>query len=720
VGAYDTYVTSLAPAGYWKLGEASGTTAADSSGHSRTGTYTVKAGAPGGSHVTYAQTSIIPSETATCVLFDGWEDVHIPGDSTLRTTGSFTIMGAAKGTNGTVGALFAMLNDNSVFSNHGWDIAGLVPPNTAAITGDMLATGYDSSPLSPGEYDWTHAHLIAMVYNQPAQSMVIYVDGIYAAGTPVPVYTPGGTSDLWLGGNDSYDQHGYMQGWAYWGSALSPAQIAAAAQAGGFLNGLVATVDGLPVSVLAGTLQAQQQIGQRGTGSAEVWSPLGVLWSYGTAVNIVDGSGNLAFTGYISKDKATKDTGSRQGTGYLHHYLTLMDNAYRADKRLVTRSYLQVTADAIVIDLATTILAAEGVSMTGSSVAAGILIPQVSWVLEQVSQALDWLAEQCGYWWMIDQAGVLWFQPYTGRPSGITLDGTTLSADDQLAVTQGNDQFVDSQYAKGGYAETGLRTETFAGDGSRRQFTLSYEVSSSISVYRNGAGQSLGTKAVDTGKQWYYAVGDQVIAQDDSIGSTLGSGDRLVVTYKGRYPMIANAQSPNLIAQQQIKEGGGTGLVEAVYADNKFYTQDALLQIATARLNKYGAELDQLDYQTVTNGGLQVGQQATVTLSDFALSNKSMLVTSMTVTDAPTQGGAQLWYQYILVGSPYDAVQPAAYYKRLMHQRPDPDLTVLGNIVTVFTLSGALQANSVLSVTAQVVAPAGADPLIANSVLQGP
>lgn len=47
-GYFET-ITAAGPEGYWRLGEASGTSAADASGHTHTGTYTgtVTLGVPG-------------------------------------------------------------------------------------------------------------------------------------------------------------------------------------------------------------------------------------------------------------------------------------------------------------------------------------------------------------------------------------------------------------------------------------------------------------------------------------------------------------------------------------------------------------------------------------------------------------------------------------------------------------------------------------------------
>lgn len=432
-------------------------------------------------------------------------------------------------------------------------------------------------------------------------------------------------------------------------------------------------IAGNAVNVESGTLDVINQIGQRSTGTVTVWSNPGVKWSRGTRVQVFDQNNSLVYSGYTTKDKVLKS--SRQGHGYLEHQLTLMDNCYRADKRLIFEQFLNVSAGTIVRSILTNVLAAEGVTATATSIASGATITAVVWNGKQVSAALTWLATASGYWWNIDTAGVLWFQPYTGIPAPFVLDGTTVNIDNNLSVTYGNDLYVNRQYVKGAFAETGILTESQHGDGSKRGFTLSYEIASSaardLSIAVNGIGQSIGTKG-DTGDQWYVAIGDSVVAQDTS-QTVLGSGDTLTVTYKGRFPILALAQNGALIAGQKAIEGVGTGYVESEYSNTKIYTQAAAFQQASALLGHYGSDVTQLEFDMLASqgAGLMEGQVLTVNLSDFSLSGAQMLVSSVEITDAINDNW-NIWYHVIAIGSPYEAVQWQTYWQNLQNQIADP------------------------------------------------
>src|SRR6185437_10490166 len=284
-------------------------------------------------------------------------------------------------------------------------------------------------------------YMIAGVYDATANGgvgeLLLYINGTLdntnAFGT-----TLSPTGDPFHIGNDPSEMPlgvlpGRVAQVAFWAKALTATQIQNIYTGGP--PGPIVNIGGSQVNSIAGTLNAQQQIGQRGQGSLSVWSALGVTWPYGTRILVQDASGATVYSGYISQDDAYRDPGARQGVGYLNHDLQLMDNAYRADKRLIIQSFLNEDAGDIFADLATNALGGEGVTISGAvgavggSVATGVLITEKAFVLAKVSEAFDWLAEQCGYWWMIDASGVAWFQPYGGIPASGSLDGTTLSSD---------------------------------------------------------------------------------------------------------------------------------------------------------------------------------------------------------------------------------------------------------------------------------------------------
>jgi hypothetical protein len=479
-----------------------------------------------------------------------------------------------------------------------------------------------------------------------------------------------------------------------------------------------ATVGGSSVNIVAGSINIKQEIGQRSTGSVQVWSSLGTYWAYGTQVLIYDETSVLVYAGYVSRDRATK-SGARLTRGYLEHELTLMDNAYRADKRVVYQRYTSRSAGAIAQDLVTRYLASEGVTYTTSSIATGPTISEKVWNGAQISEALNWLAAQAGYWWQIDESGVLWFQPYGGISAPFTLDGTQVDAFN-VSVEYGNDLYINKQYVDGSWAEKGSSSsqlhESFKGDGASRAFALSYPVNTLYSVLLNSADVTaqVATKG-STGKQWYYAQGDPIIAQDPG-QTVLISSDTLEVYYTGRYPVRAVAQNPALIAIQAAREGSGSsGIVEAVYSNSQVHSLTAAFQIANSLLSHYGQDMTVIQFDTKTRG-LAPGQLLTVNLSDFGLSSTSMLIASVAISDQ--SDGYVIWYHVTAVAAVLESAQWQTYWQNLMRQSTDSsDLTTADTSVALLLASTATHAHSAMVTTTKVMCPIIDDSTIISNTL---
>lgn len=428
---------------------------------------------------------------------------------------------------------------------------------------------------------------------------------------------------------------------------------------------------GVPVDAIAGSLDFTNQIGQRSQGRVSVWSGAGVSYDYGTAVSVVSNTGQTVYTGFVVEDAITL-AGWTPKT--LQHDLTIVDNHYLADKRLASATFLNEVAGVIVRVLWQDYLAAEGVIYDASKVANGVWVPEFVCNYEPVSTQLDNLAAMSGYWWQIDQNRVLWFQPY-GAVGGMTIDGTTIDQMQNFQVTIGNKDYRNRQYGVGGTDHTTVLTENFIGDSLRRTWTLRYPVSSlsghdaktglTKGIYLNGVLQTnVAPKSDGQNTEWGYAIADAVIAQWSSF-PVLTSGDNLQVIYEGEYPVVALAQSKAEIAKQRVKEGIGTGFVEARYSNRKVHTLSAMFTMAQAQLGYYGQTMRQIQFSTRVSGIVQ-GQTLNVNLPDFSLNSVAMLVESVEITDSVD--AINIWYVVSCVGSPYSPAQWQTFWQQLLNQ----------------------------------------------------
>lgn len=466
-----------------------------------------------------------------------------------------------------------------------------------------------------------------------------------------------------------------------------------------------ALIAGAFVEIEQGTVNIQNQIGQRSQGAVTVKTPLGTLWQYGTQALIFDASGAQVYGGYVAHDRAYRDNGVRQADlGWLYHDLTLMDNCYRADKRVVQKVYANVSAGFIVNDLLGSYLADEGVISIPGSIATGATIIQAIWNLNKsVADALSWLAQESGFWWNIDQDGVLWFQPYGGISAPFAIDGTNLDSMQQVSVEGGNDLLVNKQYVKGSVAQTATLTETFKGDGVSRSFTLSFPLNTLNSLTLNAVDITADvTNKGSTSGSYHMLVGDAVIAQDPS-QTILTSSDTLVCSYIGQYPVLTAAQNPAQIAAQAARERTGSGIIESVYSDTKVRNLPAAFAIASNQLTHYGADLVIFTGSTRATG-LAPGQLINVSLTDYGLTNLPMLISGVTITDQVD--GINIWFSITAIGAvgatswALEAAQYQTLWQRIMAQTSDPsDYTDATDTAQATLLTSVVSTTPTITIT---------------------
>ena len=165
------------------------------------------------------------------------------------------------------------------------------------------------------------------------------------------------------------------------------------------------------------------------------------------------------------------------------HAVRLMDNHYRADKRLVAANYRDMTAGEIALALWADILEGEGVyaatdgtpaigDAPAGAVFDGIELRQVIFNYVPISTALDRLAEASNYVWQIGHDRNLHFQPRSTVVAPWSLTGTNIQG--VPVLTERGTKYRNRQIVTGGQITTDTQTEIFSGDGNQQTFTVSY------------------------------------------------------------------------------------------------------------------------------------------------------------------------------------------------------------------------------------------------------
>lgn len=388
---------------------------------------------------------------------------------------------------------------------------------------------------------------------------------------------------------------------------------------------LVLTIGGVALEIRKRTLSIPKTVEGRSTAFFIVAdSDASDHYVRGDPVIILDGA-NTLFKGLVYSSKENR----MAPAGGLYHTVKCMDWHYLADKRLVAESYTDQTAGAIVADIRTNYLAAEGVTV--GTIQAGPTIAEAVFNYAPASTVLDVLAERAGFTWYIDEEKVLYFVVRTTTPASFAVTPAVMLKGSS-SLTHGNPKYRNRQYLRGGKAITAVQTETFTTqDDTIQAFQVGYPLAQvPVSIKEDGgADKSLGIKGIDTAKDYYWSKGDEVIVAATAPGASVV----VEIKYYGQYDIIALAEDANAIAAQLAIEGAGTGFVDHMADDPSLIDKDDALDEAEAKLAKYAVAGKQVTF-TVTTNGLEPGQLVTVTESLYTLNAADLLITAVEVVEA--------------------------------------------------------------------------------------
>ena len=287
-GTYATGVLALTPLAYWRLGEGSRVTAADTSGNGHTGTYSATG-------VTYAVGSLLNSD---------------PGDTAVTLNGS----------TGTMSAVWAGVADT--FTLEAWVKPVLTTPQGCIIGGNTghgalymsaggglignsggVATSCTSTGLTMAA---NTAHHVVWTKNGAANHL--YCDGVDVTGS-VTNQTCTTASPVTVGSvlASNYDFfNGTVDEAAVYGFALTPTQVAQ-----NYANGITApgvTATGTGAIAFAGSGAATVTVTGVGSGAVSFAGGGAATWT--PPITATSGTGAIAFAGAGVAKVTVNGTGS--------------------------------------------------------------------------------------------------------------------------------------------------------------------------------------------------------------------------------------------------------------------------------------------------------------------------------------------------------------------------------------------------------------------------
>jgi hypothetical protein len=296
-------------------------------------------------------------------------------------------------------------------------------------------------------------------------------------------------------------------------------------------------------------------------------------------------------------------------------------------------------------------------SAFGNTIQVGALIPQTKYNNNYFSANFDDLVKQCSasgvqWWWAIDKNKIFSMLPSTGLYAPwVASDNPGDFLDAGLTITDQSDLYRNRHIVKN-VLQTIAINESRIGDGVSRSYVFGYQWASAPTITINGIAASVGIKNVDTGKTFYYAVGDNTITIDSTV-TTFTNTFTLAFSGTGQY--LTSAVANNAGEQTALATiDGTTGIVEVV-EDGTGLTYASGLALAQSRVVQYAIR-GKLINATTIHDGLAVGQMITVFLPEHGIADTQYLIRGIKthLTSGAGSGGTfqTFWYDVELINGP--------------------------------------------------------------------
>ena len=319
-------------------------------------------------------------------------------------------------------------------------------------------------------------------------------------------------------------------------------------------------------------------------------------------------------------------TGNQETVQGLARYfsITCKDYTHTLDRMLVSKTYQNMTAGAIISDLISTFT--TGFTTTG--VVAPTLVSQISFNYITVSQCLEKLTKIVqGYVWYVDYnkninffVNVLNVSPFSLSDTGNNYIFGTLNIKSDV------NQLRNDIYIRGGsIISSTTRTETFVADGVNTVFALGLKYNVVPTIILNGVTQTVGLENINPAgsNQAYWDFNQKTIRFD-----TIPTNTHVItVTGTYLYPLIFRKQN-NLSVETY-------GIFQHLIIDKTIITIDGASQRADVEIAQYATPTNSGSFKT-NNAGLIAGQRLTIDSTIRSLSEDYLIQQIDTIAKTPT------------------------------------------------------------------------------------
>jgi hypothetical protein len=277
---------------------------------------------------------------------------------------------------------------------------------------------------------------------------------------------------------------------------------------------------------------------------------------------------------------------------------------------------LTLTCGEIVHDLITNFAPGEGITHLTANIKTGGVVDKLVCSALKGSEVLDQLASMSGFVWYIDVDKNLFFVPRSLSTAPFELDGITSGNYRNLSREIAREDKFNQAIVRVAETVIPADSEDLVGDTVTREWDLSNPALSILTMKLDGVEVTFGLDDTDSGKQYYWLLGETKIRQDASETILTGS-NHLVIEYRRLASDLTFAEDGADVTATASAEGGsgryqrsfdrtdGTGVVQAY--------RDALSQIAIYKANAEVVSYESDDEIEPTLADLRPGQLQTIT-----------------------------------------------------------------------------------------------------------
>ncbi|GIW70356.1 MAG: hypothetical protein KatS3mg101_1103 [Patescibacteria group bacterium] len=313
------------------------------------------------------------------------------------------------------------------------------------------------------------------------------------------------------------------------------------------------------------------------------------------------------------------------------------DYSHKLDGKLVTKSYSNQTAKAIVLDIINTFTSGFTTNnVKGDTITVG----SIKFNYEQVTRALTQLADQIGWDWYVDADKDIHFFDEETNTAPFNLDDNSGNFEwDTLEINQTVLNLKNHVFVRGGEYKKAISeanaVDKYSGDGTRKTFQLAYRYDN-ITVKKNGVIQTIGTdQQTDPATvDLLYNFNEKFI----KFTNAPANGDTIVVYGNAFIPIIASVRDQISISTY--------GEFQHAIVDKSITSVGEAQNRAKAELKKFSESVHEAKFKT-TKAGLRTGQKITLN-SQIRGINKSFKINRI---NAKARGSDHLEYEVSMIAS---------------------------------------------------------------------